>query len=200
MFYTVYKITNKINDKTYIGKHKTKDLDDGYMGSGKLLKRAIKKHGTENFTKDILHVFDNEEDMNKKEAELVVVSEETYNLCEGGQGGFSYINSNKLNGMNGKPHSELQRRTARKNAMKLNSSRSSEFWSNHFKGNKSFSGRKHSEETKRKIGQANSKHQRGSKNSQYGTCWICNEKEIRKISLEDLEIWMDRGYLRGRKN
>lgn len=96
MLYTVYKITNKIDGKFYIGKHQTRDLNDGYMGSGKYLKSAIKKHGLENFSKEILHVFDSEKEMNEKEKELVVLSEEAYNLCDGGQGGFGYINRNIL--------------------------------------------------------------------------------------------------------
>lgn len=94
MFYTVYKITNLINKKFYIGKHKTNDLNDEYMGSGKLIKRAIKKYGKDNFIKELLFMFDTEQEMNEKEKELVLISEETYNLCEGGNGGFSYINSN----------------------------------------------------------------------------------------------------------
>lgn len=93
MFYTIYKITNVINQKYYIGKHQTKDLNDGYMGSGKILKYAIAKYGIENFRKEILHVFDTEEEMNAKEKELIVISEQTYNLHEGGHGGFGYINS-----------------------------------------------------------------------------------------------------------
>lgn len=65
------------------------------MGSGKLIKQAIKKYGVENFTKEILFVFDSEEEMNAKEKELVILGEQSYNLCPGGRGGFGYINTNK---------------------------------------------------------------------------------------------------------
>ena len=98
--FTVYKITNLVNGKVYIGKHQTKYLDDNYMGSGKLIKAAIKKYGLENFKKEILHVFETEDEMNKKEAELVteefIASGISYNLCSGGNGGFGYINTNGL--------------------------------------------------------------------------------------------------------
>ena len=106
MFYTIYKITNNINNKFYIGMHQTKKLDDGYMGSGKLIKTAIKKYGIENFTKEILHIFDNEEDMKNKEKQLVVLSEMSYNLCEGGKGGFGYLNRSGKSLRTGMKHSE----------------------------------------------------------------------------------------------
>lgn len=100
-FYTIYKTTNKINGKIYIGKHQTNVLNDSYFGSGKLLLAAIEKYGITAFEKQILFLFDNEQEMNAKEAELVTeefcLREDTYNLCLGGKGGFGYINRNGLN-------------------------------------------------------------------------------------------------------
>lgn len=91
MFYTIYQTINKVNGKKYIGKHKTEDLDDEYLGSGIVLARAIEKYGRDSFEKHILFVFDNEQDMNDKEADLitadVIMSEEYYNVALGGSGG-----------------------------------------------------------------------------------------------------------------
>jgi len=50
MHYIVYKTTNLINKKIYIGIHSTENINDGYLGSGTALKRAIAKHGKENFS------------------------------------------------------------------------------------------------------------------------------------------------------
>lgn len=90
-YYCIYKITNLLNGKMYIGKHKTSNLDDGYMGSGMLLKRAITKHGIENFRKEWLMFCEDEEEMNYMERVFVdqtwVDRSDTYNLKLGGEGG-----------------------------------------------------------------------------------------------------------------
>ena len=94
MFYIVYKTTNTINDKIYIGAHKTKTLNyDGYLGSGKLLKKAVAKYGTKAFVRETLHVFTNPSDMYTKETEIVtedfVNNPNTYNIATGGNIGTS---------------------------------------------------------------------------------------------------------------
>lgn len=92
-YYLVYKITNLITRKYYIGAHETHDIADGYMGSGLYIKRAIKKYGVENFRKEVIAECSSSRDMFQMEAELVELHEMSYNIMPGGCGGWSYARS-----------------------------------------------------------------------------------------------------------
>lgn len=91
--YIVYETTNSINHKKYIGVHKCDDYDDVYLGSGNLLKLALKKYGRDSFYRTILFVFDNPNEALDKEREIVnnkiVESDDYYNIQVGGQGKLS---------------------------------------------------------------------------------------------------------------
>jgi hypothetical protein len=107
MYYTVYKTTNKVNGKIYIGYHKTADLEDGYLGSGRLIKAAVEKYGVNSFTKEILAIFDTKKEAEDYEATLVnkdfTLREDTYNLTLGGNVRvFHGVN----NGFFGRKHTE----------------------------------------------------------------------------------------------
>lgn len=94
-YHYLYKITNLINGKFYIGIHSTDNLNDGYFGSGKRLKTAILKYGKENFLKENLEYFSSLDDA--LDAERKIVTEEfckrddTYNIAVGGWCGGSLI-------------------------------------------------------------------------------------------------------------
>jgi hypothetical protein len=60
-------------------------------------------------------------------------------------------------------------------------------------------GIKLSEEHKRKISEANKVKQKGEKNSQYGTCWITKDGLNKKIKKENLELYVQDGWEKGRK-
>lgn len=208
MFFTIYKITNKINDKIYIGKHQTARLDDDYFGSGKHLKRSVEKYGRENFIKEILHVFDNESDMNAKEAELVTYDfcnrNDTYNICEGGKGGWSHVNNvvwtpEKRKILNKKaaiaPRKEVSKEVVLERSRRAAETLQKLFENEHYKKKWlekiSLGVKKHrlenprnvSNETKQKISLTNSIKQAGMRNSQYGTkwSWITNGFESKKV-------------------
>lgn len=197
MYYTVYKTTNLVNGQFYIGTHKTKDLNDDYLGSGKYLKRAIEKHGKENFKKEILFIFETPEEMFAKEAELVTedfISENNcYNLKAGGCGGFDLINRDGSNG--GVLHRaknitpEMRIRAAQSFWKKFHSDekfrsswgmqKSQQNYTNGF--NKFWLGRKHTQETKDKISNIRKNTGLAENNSQYASKWITKDGINKKL-------------------
>ncbi len=95
-YYFVYKTTNLISGKYYIGAHSTENINDRYLGSGKVLKRAIRKYGRNNFSREILYFCDSIEDLYIKEVEIInehIDNDMCYNQKNGGIGGWEYVNS-----------------------------------------------------------------------------------------------------------
>ena len=221
MYYSVYKTTNMINGKIYIGCHKTENLDDGYIGSGKYLQYAIKKYGRENFKKEILAVFDNKEDMFEMEAVEVndnfVKNKSTYNLKKGGDGGFDYLNGTDYdNPTHTFEHMQMMSIKGEKRRKdKLLELRNDKDWLENYRkiisegiqlyylngGTGAFKNKSHSVETKKKMSMAKKGKSTGSENSQYGTMWIYsdNEQKSIKIKHDDFELYEKKGWIKGRK-
>lgn len=90
----IYKITNKINNKIYIGKKKLNSEDffnSKYYGSGKCIKRALLKYGKDNFTRSIIRECSSDDDLNNNEKYWINKLNSTgtygYNIRLGGEGG-----------------------------------------------------------------------------------------------------------------
>lgn len=87
----IYKTTNNINGKIYIGQHKSQILDEKYLGSGSLIKKAINRYGIENFSIEIIDWGYDKFDLNQKEIYWIAEmnsknSDIGYNLTDGGEG------------------------------------------------------------------------------------------------------------------
>lgn len=206
-YHFLYKTTNLLNNKYYIGVHSTYNLDDGYLGSGTKLRRSINKYGKENFKIEVLEFFENRTDALKREMEIVtenlILDELCMNLKPGGRGGFNQYWQKRGSELAVEALYEKRKDVEWKNSLSFSMSLAmKKAWLNgKFKKENpqfTFSGKLHTVETKQKIGNANSLQQHGIKNSQYGTCWIYNDslKENRKIKKTE-EI--PHGWLSGRK-
>lgn len=248
--YLVYQITNLVNNKIYVGIHITENVDDGYMGSGRALKRAIRKYGYDNFKREILFDFDNPEEMVLKEQELVdrkfIARKDTYNIACGGRvpmcvdtvvvedleskrfrvhidderlksGEVVSINKRKttVRDFEGRYYSvsvdDARLKTGELFGCGLGMLTVRDVSGKCFTLPKDhpsikneqlknpFFGEHHTEEAKRNIGKANSIHQSGVGNSQYGTCWISKDGQVLKIKKDNLETYLEQGWKRGRK-
>ena len=91
----IYKITNTLNGKIYIGKDTTSDPK--YYGSGLLIRRSINKYGIGNFTKEIIDITEDYDELSNKEKYWIKQYNSTnpeigYNISEGGDGGNTLSN------------------------------------------------------------------------------------------------------------
>lgn len=128
-FHYLYKITNKINGKFYIGMHSTDNLDDGYFGSGKLVKRSVQKHGKDAHQFEILEFAETRNDLRMLEYSVVNSELLTNPLClnlkSGGEGGWGphtgeskqKISKSRI----GKPRSEETKKKIRESFAKKSS-------------------------------------------------------------------------------
>lgn len=100
MKHFIYKTTNIINGKYYIGAHSTQNEDDNYLGSGTLLKKSIEKHGRENFVREILFYCVDINELYLKEIEVIsehLDNNMCYNVKPGGKGGWYSVNTSQIN-------------------------------------------------------------------------------------------------------
>lgn len=213
MLYTVYKTTNQVNGKFYIGVHTTEDPHDSYLGSGRALNRAVQKYGRSSFKKEILFVFDNPDDMYAKEREIVTKAfkrdPSNYNLIEGGTCPAKWIGYEGVIEASRKGTARLlellkddEFKSRHRDSLIRGVRERERKWSGAgqaWTGPKNFLGRTHSPVTLEKMRIARAGQSSGSKNSQFGTAWVCKLGEKpRKVKMRELEKWLSEGWERGR--
>ena len=189
--------------------HSTSNLEDGYFGSGKVLSRSLNKHGKDKHSKEILEFLEDRISLKKREEELVndrlINDPMCMNLQLGGGGGFineahfrKCTDANRNSPLRLKNSAESLRNLLtdpeyRKNFSKIRSDAS--------KGNTSWLGLTHSNESKVKIGKRNSIAQLGKRNSQFGKMWIHSEelKISKSVLKSNIDQYLTVGWKIGRK-
>jgi len=217
MRYLVYEVKNLVNNKTYIGVHRTENINDGYMGSGTHLKRAQSKYGMQNFSRTILFEFDNPEEMFAKEAELVneefVLRPDTYNIKIGGNGGFEHIKGKRvLRDEQGQPFLADASYTGNSPGITKGKLVAKNSTGNTFHvsvndprlktGELEFvwKGKKAPKSTRNKMSKTHKERLKDpAKNSQFGTIWITSESEQKNRKIKKDSPLPEGDWKRGRK-
>ena len=201
----IYKTTCNVTGKYYVGMHSTCNLEDGYMGSGLRLRRSIRKYGVENHTKEILEYLPTREELVLREIEIItkeLISEDLcMNLVVGGQGGFISIEGATKGGLtSGNIHKNKLINDVEylKERQKISSKTIKESFKNGKIKSFNWKGYQHTEESKKLMSKSSKGMGIGETNSQYGTCWITNNGINKKIKKEDLETYLNEGWLKGR--
>lgn len=210
-----------VNNKIYIGKHVTQNLSDSYMGSGKVLGRAVRKYGKDKFVRELLYDFNTEDKMDAMERSIVdtefLSRKDVYNVRPGGIGGFTKKEQclyacglgGKANALKRKSDPEFDRkyREAVRNGCKKAyatgelSKKKSEIYKLGYATGR-IKPTVLSKEHYSKLGRLNSKLQTGSGNSRYGTKWIYNPDtfESKSVSKSVANEYIEKeGWVFGRK-
>jgi hypothetical protein len=159
-YHILYKTTNLINNKFYIGIHSSNVLIDNYLGSGKDLIKDIKKDGKENFKRENLYIYETREEVLEKEKQVVdydfLKRFDTYNKALGGSGGIlnKIVCKHKDDNSEKPKYISLSIDDPKYLSGDWIPSRKNVYGTNLGNKNPMF-GKKHSEETKRKISEKN---------------------------------------------
>lgn len=254
----VYKVTNKLNGKIYVGARARQELDLNYYGSGKKIKAIVEELGKNYFNLEVLKWCNTKEEL---------IQEETYWIDKLDSTNPSIGYNIKCIGLSGRTLADLTLAQKQEYYKKQSKSQSDRTWI--YRGNitkrvknkdldeylqdgwirgrirdinssrkainkdgktryiefkdlknyldkgwklgqdkdltkkwsQAFKGKHHSEETRKKIGESNSRHQSGEGNSNYGRKWMYNEelKTSKSVSKENVDILLKEGWQLGRK-
>lgn len=203
MYHYVYQITNLLNNKIYVGKHKsvTHPYENGYYGSGKMITAAIAKHGIENFKKEVLCYCSSTDEMAAKEAEIVteefVKRADTYNMHKGGLGGWDHYNGSEQHSVTSGKGGQI---SARRDSNPFKDPEFQQKYACSPEHMKLMQDCAKNPEViaRRKETYKERKHSQGENNSQFGRIWISNvlTKELRRITINDN---IPEGWVRGKK-
>lgn len=280
-YHFLYKTTNLLNGKYYLGMHSSNKLDDNYLGSGVYLTSSIRKYGKENFKREIISFFETREELANAEKEIItedILKDKKNMNCQYGGEGFNTMGMVSVIDSNGKTFkvfvdddrylsgelvsvskgkvmvkdkngtiyqvknddpnyisndlistltNMVMVKDKNDNILQIdkNDNRylSGELVSM-FKGTSLlrdkdgnltrrsisddlflsgelfglFKGKKHTKDAKYKMSEK-AKEKIGDKNSQYGTCWITKDDNNKKIKKEDLDSYLNEGWVKGRK-
>lgn len=173
--------------------HSTDTLDDGYFGSGRFLRNSIMRYGKENHIREILESFSSRSELRKREKEIVneelINDDLCMNLACGGEGGWEYINKNKLSPMFDSNHPGRKGVIEALRRGRKHPSRKSKCILNLKGGTK---GKRLSVETCEKI----SKSQLGEKNSQFGSKLMYNPQThtSKRVKASDVLLHQEQGW------
>lgn len=200
-YHILYKTRNDITNKFYIGIHSTSNLNDGYLGSGKIIRYSIKKYGEENHSIKILEFLNSRKELLEKESKIInnelLKDPLCMNLQLGGNNGWGLINSD----------SEIQKiKSIKGNKKKTWLLENDKEWTNNYKKKVSkgvkeslkkynrWEGKHHSEKTISKMKESH----RGKHEMNKNRRWISNGNEIKMISILELDEYINNGWKRGR--
>jgi hypothetical protein len=205
-FHFIYKTLNIKNGKFYIGMHSTNDLDDGYWGSGDLLRSSIRHHGKEYHVREILEFLPDRASLDLREQEIVnsdlIKDPHCMNLQIGGGSGFGFseerLKEISLKGQEAFRSKLLDPEFKKKFGDRVKDHNRIKKELGLFKKTTGTTGKTHSEEAKSKIGLANSESQLGERNSQFGTIWVSKDGVSKKIDSSEFCVYELDGWIRGR--
>lgn len=170
--------------------HSTSNIEDGYLGSGLVLRRAIRKYGEKNFKREILEFCDNREILAKREEAIVtqklINNRLCMNLALGGEGNGGIKSKEHARKFHSNGGRAVRKILSDRHAYKMKNDPTYRMKvCNKLKGQQNFKDKKHTEESRKQMSESHKGKSLKESNSQYGTIWITDGIINKKIKKDE---------------